>query len=204
MYNEQIKELVKRINDKKYMISLSLNKPNRHLIEEATQWMDGYYKIIPLKVRCLAIQNDYTAETFPRCPNCGKPAAFEKAYIKTFNEFCSDTCSKEFGRLSKDIKEKLNDKDWLWEKRITEQMSYENIAELLGCSVTPVYQYCDLHSIPHVKYNESNPFIMTKLKDKDWLYDQHVTQHKQLHVIAKEIGGTVTTVSRWMSKHGIK
>lgn len=202
-YSDEIQKIVSNIHDKKYMISLGKNVINKNLILNATQWMDTLYPIIPLKIRCLAIQLNYTKDTFPKCPNCESHVGFQKEYCNGFNKFCSDKCSKEYGRLPQEAKEKLNDFDWLYSKRLIEKLSYENIGVLLNCSEIPVKRACKKLNIPNIRLNESNPEVMEKLRNKDWLFDQHITQHKQLWKIAEEIGSTASTLSRYFDQHNI-
>lgn len=42
-----------------------------------------------------------------------------------------------------------------------------------------------------------------KLRDKEWLKEQHVSQKKSRRKIAKSLGVGPSTVSRWLEKHGI-
>jgi len=105
-YEPKVLQLIHKFEDKRVMISLSLNKEARKIVEEATSFMDIFYKKLPLKIRCLAIRNDWTQENFPKCPNCGNPVSYDKEYQSSFNTFCSDNCSKEHGRLSKETKDK--------------------------------------------------------------------------------------------------
>lgn len=43
-YSKELKNLVENISDKKYMISLSLNKEKRNQIIQATSFMNSWYK----------------------------------------------------------------------------------------------------------------------------------------------------------------
>jgi hypothetical protein len=141
-YSSDIVELARYSYDKKSMISLSLNKINKTKIIEVTSFMDSFYPIIPLKIRCLAILNNYNEYSFPKCENCGSPTGFDKEYQNSFNRFCSDKCSKEFGRLPIETKKKLSDYVWLYEKRITEHLTYDAIGNLFGISHVPVVAAC--------------------------------------------------------------
>jgi very-short-patch-repair endonuclease len=198
-----LKEICSKIDDKRYMISLSLNKDIRQQIELETQWMNGFYSLIPLKIRCLTINRGFSLENFPRCPVCNSPVAYDKAYQNKFNQFCSDGCSKSHGRLSIERKRKLEDYQWLYNERITNQKSIEDIATELGCSISPVKKYIKYHNIPHVKYNESSSLAKSFLKNKDWLEQKHKVEKKRLNEIAAEIGSSGSTVSIWMQRHGI-
>lgn len=203
MYSKELMDLVANIQDKKYMISLSKMKPQRTMILEATSWMENFVPWMPLKLRALAIQLGYTEETFPKCPQCDNPVTFNKFNTSEFNKFCSDPCSKKFGRLDQSIKEKLASYDWVYEHRITKRMSFDTIALILDCSVTPVGKACIKHGIPSYRYNESKPEVLKYLRDYEWMYREHVTNHRQLWDMGDEIGTTVSTLSVYMAKHGI-
>lgn len=199
-----LNKIVENIDDKKYMISLSLNKELRKTIEDATSWMDDFYAKVPFKIRCLAMKNQYSAKTFPKCPVCGNPVSYNKAYQNSFNKFCSDKCSKENGRLSEDIVSKLQDREWLYEQRLTLRKSIELIANELGCSESPVREYIKKHKLPNVRYNESNPVPLSYLRDRDWLIEEHKIKRRKLKDIADEIGSSSATVSVWLKKHNVE
>lgn len=45
--------------------------------------------------------------------------------------------------------------------------------------------------------------VRSKLSDKSWMYDQHITQEKPLYVIASELGVGDLTVGNYLHEHGI-
>jgi len=202
MYNRDLKLAIGDINDKKNMISISLTKSIRQEIEAATRWLDTLYPKVPLKIRCLIILNDTVQENIKRCPNCDKPAGFDKT--NGFNKFCSDACSKLYGRLPQATKSLLNDYQWLYNKRINERMSYTRIAELLHCSGNPIIQACKRLNIPKINLTESDYTIKEKLNDKDWLLTNYKEDHKTLVNIAEEINSSKSTLSLAIKKHGIE
>lgn len=195
-----------RIFDRSYMASLargSASEPMRKAIYEATNWMAPQ---INLKARCLALHLGYTAETFPRCP-CGNPVIIERAYQKTFTQYCSDPCAKKYrDRLPEGSKEKLADKEWMYKHRMILKMSVENIAEILGCSITPVNKALAAHNMKDVKYNRKANYDLVResLSDKEWLTTEHHYNKKTLRTIAKELDTHVETVREYMAIHGIK
>jgi hypothetical protein len=191
-----------RIHDKSYMISLSLNQVVRKQIEAATSWMTPK---TPLKIRCLAIQMGFTESTFPPCKNCRKaPVTYRKEYLDGFSDYCSAHCSREHQhRLPESTYNRLSNREWLYQQRITLKKSFEEIAIELGCSVTPVKKACRSLKIPNVRHNESNSLIMAKLKDREYLHQSHIIEKKKVSDIAMEIGSSAATVSRWLSDHGI-
>lgn len=203
-YSVELQEICSKIDDKKYMISLALNKTKRILIEDATFWMNNFYPKLSLKIRSLAIKSDYNADNFPKCPNCGNPVGYNKAWNDKFNVFCSDKCSKDFGRLSLEAKEKLADYAWLYDMRINRELSYKAIGEILGCSEGPIKPACRIMNVPLIRLNASTPRVQELLDDKSWLLDQYKLQGKPLHQIADEIGSSTSTLSIAIRKHDIE
>lgn len=198
-----IEEVKSRLNDKSFMISLSLSPKLKSKIEEYTSWMNDFYVKLPLKIRCLAIHLGYNEYTFPRCSECGNPVSYDKEYGKRFNQFCSDSCSKASGRLTQEQRLKLDDYSWLYQKRMVEKLSFDDIALELNCSITPVKKAIKSHKLPDVKYNESNSLTLSNLRNKEWLIEQHQIMHRTLDDIAEEINSSSATVSRWLQYHGI-
>lgn len=191
-----------RIFDKSYMISLSVNKKAKELIYKSTAWMKPD---TPLKIRCLAIHNQYTVTSFPKCIVCNNPVTYDKAYQNKFSEYCGPICSRSHKhRLDTVSYERLNNKEWLYQQRIVLKKSYEEIASELNCSVNPVKKACIKHQIPLVKHNCSQPMVLLKLEDKEWLHHMHCEQRKKVEEIADMIGSTKATVSRWLSFHNIE
>ena len=202
-----LKELISEsLNDKSKMISLSLNKDLRNQIEKETSWMDGFYQKIPLKIRCLSIHLDYNEKTFPKCPVCSNPVSFKKDSHDGFNLYCSEKCHQEYKKRNKIIHNHplLSDENWLYQERIIKRKSKEQIANELGISITPINEAIKLHNIEELKLNESNESILSYLKNKEWLIEQHVNNHLTLSEIANELGSTKATVSRWLAIHGIE
>lgn len=176
---------------------------NKQQILDITAWMDDFYPKIPIKIRQLSISNNYTANTFPRCC-CGKPVGYDKVYRNKFNQYCSDECSKKYRqRLPKSTIDKLSDYQWLYNKRIVEKLSWESIAIELQCSVTPIKLACKKLKIPSVRHNESRSVTMGFLRNKEWLFTQHVENHNTVEQIAVLLCISPATVSRWLSFHKI-
>ena len=95
---------------------------------------------------------------------------------------------------------KLNDKEWLYNQRIINRKSYQNIGEELGVSDFCVKKYCKLHDIPLLQYNKSPYETDLKLSDKDFLESEY-DKGKTLDEIAKSIGSNKATLSEWVAKH---
>lgn len=191
-----------RIFNKNYMISLSINKQLKQLIIEHTNWMDAS---TPLKIRCLAIYNKYTEQTFPRCTVCNKPVTYNKSYMDKFSSYCGPACSRsDKKRLNQQTYDRLSDCQWLYQQRIECKKSFEEIASMLDCSVSPVKKACKTLQIPHVRHNESQPLVMSKLRDEHLLRSLHCKQRNTVEQIAETIGSSAATVSRWLKFHQIE
>lgn len=168
-----------------------------------TQFIDDAFPDIAisfsLRIHCIK----QGIVSVPVCTECGCTTSFKKNGAH-FNVFCSDKCRiKNVKKLSTEITNTLMDYDWFYDKRITQQLSYADIGKLLGISEVPVRKHAKIHGLNKQKYNESSPFVKSKLRDKDWLFNEHVTNHRTCDDIATELGSSRATVSIWLSKHGI-
>lgn len=121
-----------------------------------------------------------------------------------FTKYCSDYCKKHAPQVSESALSKLNDREWLYEHRITRRMSYADIGKLVGTSEIAPRRYCEIHQIPKVRYNESDLKVQEKLNDREWLYDQHIVQRKKCRDIADDIGSSSSTVSIFLREHNIQ
>jgi hypothetical protein len=202
MYSNEILELAAASKDTSMMIRLSLDKINRQKIIEATAFMDSFYPKIPLKIRCIAIIQSYNESNFPKCKNCDSPVGYDKEYNNSFNTFCSDKCAKDYGRLPDDIRGKLNDPDWLYQKRIHDRMPYQTIADELGVSDYKVKSACIALGIPLLRYNESTSEVLVKLQDKEFLEAEY-SKGKTMQQISEEIKSSKATVQKSFIFHEI-
>ena len=201
MYNQNLVDWCSKITP----IKLSVTKTPEELdfknqLFKETQFLDNL--IPPLKLRYYCVFNNI--KNIPKCV-CGQSVTYNKAYPnKGFNEYCSDYCRKNNRSLKRSFLSFLKDKEWLYEQRITQQKSKEQIAEELSCSITPINKWLKIHNIPDVKYNESNSFALTKLKDYNWLYEEHVSKHKSCEEIGNALGVSKSTISIYLAKHKIE
>lgn len=139
----------------------------------------------------------------PKCP-CGNDCHLNKEYkSKGYTKYCSDACSKKYRSQDKPYNQIMSNYDWLYHQRIVLKKSKDTIADELDCSHTVVNKWLKFHNIANVRYNESNTDVLLKLRDYNWLYEQHKTLHKTCEQIANEIGSSKATVSIWLSKHEI-
>ena len=105
-------------------------------------------------------------------------------------------------RISENSLLKLSDKNWLFDQRIIQRKSIENIAESLGISIAPVTKWIKYHNIPHIRLNESEHTTKMLLGNKEYIQDIYDKGNK-LQEIADLLGTSKATVSKFMQKHGI-
>lgn len=205
MYSTEIKELCNTISPIKLSVSrvpavISL----RNLLLDNTNFLDIELKVkIPLALRFYCVANNI--KIAPKCKCCNTPAIFKRDDPKLgFAIYCSSKCSRSDKRISNDVELLLKDKDWLYNQRIILKKSKELIAKELGISVSPINKWILFHKIPNIKYNCSNPNVILKLEDSDWLFNEHKTNHRTCEDIGIEIGTSKSMVSIWLAKHGIE
>lgn len=167
-----------------------------------TKFLDEHKNTkISFSLRVYCVLNDIT-ET-PKCKECGSKVNI-KNYAHSFNDYCSDDCRKKNNnKLESDIYAILGDYQWFYTQRITNKLSYKDIAKLLDISETPVREYAKRHNLNKEKYNESSPFAKSKLRDREWLFEEHVTKHRKCEDIGYELGVSKSSVSVALAKHGI-
>lgn len=203
MYSNTVCEITAQCDNRSYMTSLGKSKDKIKILLDETSWMNPCFKSIENKLRCQVVNLGLTKDTYPKCPNCG--ALVGNGRGDSFKaKFCSDKCSKEFGRLPIDTKEKLNDYNWLYQQRITFKKAYHEIAAMLNCSTEPITDACKKLNIPHVRYNEANSDTIELLSNYDWLYNHHIVQRLKVREIGKMINSSPSLVSTWLKNHNIE
>jgi transposase len=94
------------------------------------------------------------------------------------------------------------DEEWLREQYHGRKRSAAEIAEGCGVNQYAIYRWMDRHGIDTRSRAEAN---MTdgRYTDEEWLREQYHGHGKTTYEIADECGVHVTTISKWMDKHGI-
>jgi len=191
--------------DKSNFIKISLNKSLKEQIEEHTRFLDSYYSSIPLRTRAYVLVNQITEKTIPRCKcGCGEVCSIDKTYAENgFRLYANSTCSRKSKTISSESKIKLESYEWIYNQRITQKKSIEQIAQELNISTVPVVKYLKKHQIHNlIDSRRRNSYSVTILSDKDKLkeiYDSGLTCEN----IAEELGTTKSTVSRWLNVYDI-
>jgi hypothetical protein len=200
----ELKELVRNNWGNNEFMVLSLNKTIKNRIIQETSFLDKYYSKIPLRNRAYVILNGIHEDTIPKC-TCGKPSALDVTYsINGFRTYCGPECSRKNKIIEKEALKKLSDKEWLYDQRIIQQKSIELIGKELGVSHTPVQKWIKEHKLDEMFDARSrNALAASILKCREKLkkiYDSGLTCEE----IAEKLSSTKSTVSRWLSYHGIE
>jgi AraC-like DNA-binding protein len=98
------------------------------------------------------------------------------------------------------------DKDWLYDQYITQHLSVDTIIKTLNCGKTTVFRYLKLYNIPARTLLDARTCKndkLTLLRDKDWLIEHYINQHKTPTQIGEELGCGRTTVMRYIEKFNI-
>jgi AraC-like DNA-binding protein len=128
----------------------------------------------------------------------------EQTIYAYFTKF--DIEVKVFGALSNDVRNSIDDKDWLYDQYVTKKKTFGEIARDLNISSATVAAYCKKHNIENQHYvHKISGDVFLKLNNKEWLLDQHHTQQKSLSQMAKELGFgfDMTTVMNYIHKYDI-
>ena len=199
MYSQDVVEWVD-----KYWSSRSF--PFRDLVvsslKDQTQWLDPLDP--SLRHRMFVIRNQmYSA---PLCKHCGaRPALLNVTKHELgFREYCSAECSRAAPKISIDAHTTLNNKEWLYERRVVQKISIENIAKMIGVSITPVEAALKKFSLDHVDTRKKHFDTIHLLESEEWMFQMYVIEHKKLEEIASITSTSLSTAQRWLSIHGIE
>jgi transcriptional regulator with XRE-family HTH domain len=202
-------ELKKYLNenwDKSKFIQISLNKSIKTEIENQTEFLNKYYDNIPLRTRAYVIVNSITEETIPKCKcGCGTVCGIDKTYTENgFRLYANSTCSRKDKTIDKNAKLKLEDYNWIYDQRVVNKKSIEDIANQLNISTIPVVKYLKYHKLNNlIDARRRNSLSISILSDKEKLqeiYESGLTCEQ----IAEKFGTTKSTVSRWLNIYNIK
>lgn len=199
-------DFIKNNWDKSGFMKISLNESLRSQIEEQTRFLDSYYQNIPLRTRAYVILNGITENTIPKCGcGCQKPCAIDKTYAeKGFRSYATPECSRKSKTINNESKTKLEDYEWLYDQRIIQKKSIELIASELRVSITPVKKYLKSHGIDGLidgrQRNTQSVIILSDYEALEGLYKQGL----KCEEIAKQLGTSKSTVSRWLGIHNIE
>lgn len=198
-----IKKLIEQNWEKSKFISLSLDKSKVKLLKDNTSFLDEIYEKIPLRTRAFVIKNNLTKNDIPKCI-CGKCVGINKTNPELgFRQYCGSKCSRSSKTIDKDTIRILDDYNFLYDQKIIKQKSIEQIAKEHNISTIPVVKYLRKHNLYQLndarrRNNKANKV----LESKDALITLYETN--TMDDIAKSLGTTKGTVSRWFSFHNIE
>jgi len=182
----------------------------KNKILAATKFLDDLgYSPVPMKVRIAHILNGITEP--PKCCICGSNASLKAMRKGVPTEIYSKVCSEECGRrvsnarkFDDDIYDKItSSRDWLYEKHVVRRESIQFIAKTYGPSEPFVKRWLTKWGIPHCDYRLAQPESGAKMKDRDWLFNAYVTQHRSIYDIGAELNVHGSTVARYIKEHGL-
>lgn len=199
---DQLKSLVEENWEKSKFISLSLDKGKVKILTDATSFLDELYEKVPLRTRAYVIKNNLNEDTLPKCI-CGKVVNINQTNPELgFRKYCGPQCSRSDKTIDKNLIQRLDNYEFLYQEKIIQQKSIEQIAKEHSISIIPVVKYLKKHNLYQLndarrRNNKANQV----LEDKDTLISLYETNTMQ--EIAESLGTTKGTVSRWFEVHNI-
>jgi hypothetical protein len=201
---DKVKELIEDNWEKHKFISLSLDKNKVKVIVETTNFLNEIYTKIPLRSRAYVIKNNISKETIPKCICCDKYAALNITNPeKGFRTYCGPKCSRSNKTISKDLIKLFDDYNFLYKEKIINQKSIEQLANEYNISITPVVKYLKKYNLYQLNdARRRNIKANQVLENKETLVSLYKTN--TMDDIAKSLGTTKGTISRWFDHHNIK
>ncbi len=128
------------------------------------------------------------------CKWCGKPIRRSKAV------FCNLDCKAEWQRTQKPV-----DREWLYQKYVTEGMGTYQIAKLVHRNPKQVYHWLNGYNIPvrKRKWELTIDPTIKPYQSKEWLANEYLVKGKSSSEIADEFGITVPAIIYWLQEFGI-
>lgn len=100
------------------------------------------------------------------------------------------------------MQKKYNNKDWLRQKYVSEELTMREIADICDCTNPTIYRKLkqfDIETRKEGKRQEDG-----KYNNEDWLRQQYVQKERSAPAIAHECGVNRTTIYRRLRKFGIE
>ena len=193
-YSQELNEWVENTWDK----NTPCRDPMIAQLRSETSWIDESF---PTRHRMFIVKNGITKENLPVC-SCGNPVRID-SYNGKVSDVCGPVCASHRKRLALEIHEKLNDKDWLYEQRVTLMKGIETIGKELGCSEQPIAKALKLSGIKFDS-RQRNVSGTKLLANYDWVFQKYVTERLTMQEIAEQIKSTKSTVQIAITRHGIE
>jgi len=200
MYTQTLKEFCIKTPSAKIAVTKT---PTELTLKEqlfiSTEFLNIYPKV-PLALRTYCVKND--VYEIPKCV-CGKPVTYQKDYpANGFGLYCSPACSRSNKDSNKEYQKYLNDREWLYEQRITLGKSKEQIAKELGCSTVPITKRLEEFEIEQKQTGIKNTKI--DIPNKKELEQLYFIDNLTLLDIGKQYNVSNVTVKKWFDHYGIE
>jgi hypothetical protein len=185
-----------------------MKTPNAKLLDES--WFRNEYEVNQKSLRSIAIELGVTTAVVSK---------YAKRYgfvLRTAGESKSLT-AKIKGPKSRNPTAQidLSNKEWLYQKYVTELLSMRDIVELIGLkNRRTVKRALIMHNIPirdlkkarqmrTIKGPEFRKTVPALLNDIDYLKDEYVNNSKSLEEIKRDIGCSAKAIQRRLQNAGI-
>jgi len=102
------------------------------------------------------------------------------------------------------VEKPYQNREWLYEKYVEEQLTGAEIADAAGCARTTVYDWLDRHEIDRERgegYRVSSP---EKYRDKEWLEEKYHEERLSTSEIGELCDCHKQTIKLWLEKHDIE
>lgn len=106
-------------------------------------------------------------------------------------------------QLPKDVREKLENEEWLHEQYVENQRPVRDIANELGTSRDPIEDRLKKYNI-EIRVNGIPKKSSNKLENEEWLRKQYVEKKRSICDIADELGTTTTPIRNKFEQYGIE
>lgn len=127
------------------------------------------------------------------CAYCGE---YFEVYRDDAKYCCANCRNKARGG-------KWQDKEWLREKYVEEDLPIKEIMEIAGCSKTTLFDWIDKHGLEKrgEGYRITEP---EKYHDEDWLREKYHGERLSTSEIGEICDCSKQTIKLWLEKHGIE
>ena len=200
-----LKEVIQDNWSGRQFIRIATNASLRTQIENKTSFLDGHYPDIKLKQRAFVLLNDLSEEQLPYCRcGCGKRASINREPDKGFSKYFNEECHRRAPKISDDALEKLSNKEWLFEQRITLKKAIETIGDELGVSHVSVDKWLKKHGIKQLKISRiRNLEGYSVIDDKEKLVNLYYSG-LTCQQIAEPLNVTRGAIARTLKSYGVK
>ena len=202
---QDLRDIIKQNWNGRDFLKIGCNKHLTNQIKERTQFLNDIYPKLLTKQRAFFILNDIDENQIPLCDcGCGRRVEVNKLAERGFRKFYSEECHRKAPKISKEVLEKLSDREWLYNERMVLKKAIETIGLELGISHPTVDQWLKHHGIKNlIDARRRNQVATDVFNDKEKLaalYGSGLTCKQ----IAEQLNTTGGSVSKWLVYHNIE